>query len=498
MNPFEEAWDLVKYEPSCEECGVEITDGKQYGCEQCGRDFCEECLMDDQYGHTGFRGEVDKDHPAYDHLDGAHCGECATQIAEDAKAEAEYEAQDAEEQRRYEAEEAEMDHEAFIENLPEEQKKLYYANQISEMLGIEPPNPFSNQSFTEFTDEWKSEDAFDQAWDEIQKAILPDIDPRIISVLRPNYNLMYSDAGPIQHDIRMRVKDAIPVVEGNIDKLGKLRNRRYDQWPRVVESDYDPNDPYYADEDPERYTYDDARSGSKVIEDLLRETDPNDGNLDLFDHPEHIEQRRIARHGSGHAASWIPFQQAIAPRYLEYLLDKEKEKGGDYRVAVGTGSADLSGKVGNMNLMPGMGGQGIGPHLLGSMLETYGRIGDNTYSPEAYEMWNKLGEKMTEGGIGRRMTINRPHWGSGDRPDTVDHIIRRTNPAGDMIFQRPVFSRKGYFNEPKSWQMKGTKWSGPDAHPYSFSRIPEAGAFKGAKRRTNPSLFLSFANSLAH
>ena len=344
---------------------------------------------------------------------------------------------------------------------------------------------------------------FEEAWDEVQKAILPDIDPRIISVLRPNYNLMYSDSGPIQHDIRMRVKDAIPVVEGNIDKLGKLRNRRYDQWPRVFESDFDPNDPYYADEDPEDYSYEDARSGRTVIEDLLRETDPNReyGNLDLFDHPEHIEQRRIARHGSGDAASWIPFQQAIAPRYLEYLLDKEKEKGGDYRVAVATGSADLTGNVGNMNLMPGMGGQGIGPHLLGSMLETYGNIGDSTYSPEAYKMWNKLGEKMTEGGIGRRMTINRPHWRftrDQRRPDTVDHIIRRTNPAGDMIFQRPVFSRKGYFKEPRSWRLKGTKWQGPDAHPYSFSRIGDAEAFKGAYRKTNPSLFGTFPLELRY
>ena len=202
--------------------------------------------------------------------------------------------------------------------------------------------------------------------------------------------------------------------------------------------------------------------------------------------------------GSGDAASWIPFQQAIAPRYLEYLLNKEKEKGGDHWTAVATGSADLSGNVGNMNLMPGMGGQGIGPHLLGSMLETYGSIGDSTYSPEAYKMWNKLGEKMTEGGIGRRMTINRPSWRSGDHPDTVDHIIRRTNPAGDMIFQRPVFSRKGYYNQPPSWQMKGTKWHGPSAHPYSFDRIQSADYFKGAKRRTNPSLFGTYPLELRY
>ena len=331
---------------------------------------------------------------------------------------------------------------------------------------------------------------FEKAWDEVQKAILPDIDPRIVSVLRPNYNLMYSDSGPIQHDIRMKVKDAIPIVEENIDKLGRLRNRRYDQWPKVYESGE-----WASDEE-----YEDARSGRQVIERLLRETDP-DGQgrgLDLFDHPEHIEQRRIARHGDGDAASWIPFQQAIAPRYLEYLLDKEKEKSGDHWTAVATGSADLSGNVGNMNLMPGMGGQGIGPHLLGSMLETYGSIGDSTYSPEAYKMWNRLGEKMTEGGIGRRMTINRPSWRSGDHPDTVDHIIRRTNPAGDMIFQRPVFSRKGYYSRPPSWQMKGTKWQGPSAHPYSFDRIQSADYFKGAKRRTNPSLFGTYPLELRY
>jgi len=149
---FHTGWSILK-DDGCEECGEEIPNGKQYGCERCGRDFCEECLMNDQYGHTGFRGEIDKDHPAYDHLDGAHCGECASEIA-----------QEVEDEAQYEVGEREMEDEMQIEDLPEEEKKLHFANKISELLNIDPPNPFSQGPLSDFTDKWASEDSFDRAW----------------------------------------------------------------------------------------------------------------------------------------------------------------------------------------------------------------------------------------------------------------------------------------------------------------------------------------------
>ena len=81
---FEQGWGVVK-SVRCYECDSRIPDGLQYGCDQCGEDFCEECLVhNDQYGHTGWRGEVDSDHPAYDIISdrggGAHCGECVSEI----------------------------------------------------------------------------------------------------------------------------------------------------------------------------------------------------------------------------------------------------------------------------------------------------------------------------------------------------------------------------------------------------------------------------------
>ena len=196
----------------------------------------------------------------------------------------------------------------------------------------------------------------------------------------------------------MPVGKVIPLLEENIDRLGKLRNRRYDhQWPDV----------YSEWEEP----YEDSRSGRSTVESTLRELDrrgdsAKDSNpLGLVEFSQHLEQRRIARHGSGRPVAWTPWQQAIAPKVLEAAMRLEDAVDSDEWMTVGHGAPTLDGNVAQMSVLPGMGGQGIGSNMLGSMLQTYGRAGDNTYSPEAYAMWNKLGQKMTEGGYGRRMAI---------------------------------------------------------------------------------------------
>ena len=80
MTAFNKAWGVVKTE-TCAGCDEHIENA--YGCDRCGQPFCEECLMNDQYGFTGYRGKIDNWHPAYDYLDGAHCGECASEIAQE-------------------------------------------------------------------------------------------------------------------------------------------------------------------------------------------------------------------------------------------------------------------------------------------------------------------------------------------------------------------------------------------------------------------------------
>ena len=340
---------------------------------------------------------------------------------------------------------------------------------------------------------------FSKAWIEVKKALLPTPKGKSAHLIGPNWSSgMYSDGGPIDHTLKIPVGQGIDILQQNIERLNSLRNRRHDQWPNVRETGE-----WASDEE-----YEDPRGGRGTVESILRELgitpDDEEGwpegrhamkpdeeikHMGLFEHPHNIEQRRIARHGGGAGVKWDPWQQAVAPHVLDRALALERDQGSKTWMPVAHGTAGLSGDIGNLSLVPGMGGQGYGHHLLANMLQTYGRVGDGTYSPEAYAMWNRLGDKMTEGGHGSRMTINRPHWGDSNRPDTVDHLIRRKNPAGDMVFQRPVLSNRGYFKQPEKRMLEGGKWEGPHMHPYEFSKIPEqANRYTGASRRTNPEL----------
>ncbi len=312
---------------------------------------------------------------------------------------------------------------------------------------------------------------FDQLWDLIKAdPILQETPESLIQLIRPNMNLGYSDAGVLQHEYKMPVGKVIPILEENIDRLGKLRNRRHDQWPDVYSE--------WEDE-----PYEDSRSGRSTVEGTLREMkqDRFSTPLGLTEFPQHLEQRRITRHGSGRPVAWTPWQQALAPEVLEAAIRHEAANDSKEWMTVGHGAPTLDGNVAQMSVLPGMGGQGIGSHMLGTMAQTYGRAGDDTYSPEAYGMWNKLGRKMTEGGYGRRMAINRKPWRDNGKWDT-DHVIRRKNQEGDMIYQRPVMGGS-YFEEPSKWQLKGTKWGAPQMHPYRFEQIHRR---KGDK--TNPEL----------
>jgi len=308
------------------------------------------------------------------------------------------------------------------------------------------------------------DDPFDFIWDAAILKIDPILNQRpedLVQVIRPNWNLMYSDAGPLTHDFKMPVGKVIPIVEENIDRLGKLRNRRHDQWPPVFDK-YAPNDPYQ-----------DSRSGRGTVEETMAEimADKDDGGMGLFEFPHHIEQRRIARHGHGGTVRHTPWEQALAPLLRDQLVSFEQENDPKEWVTVASGEPELDGSVSQMSVLPGLGRRGIGINALGGMLQTYGRAGDGTYSPEAYSMWNKLGQKMTEGGYGRRMVVDRPpYWEGGER--TKDYIIRRKNQAGDMIYQRPVMNTKGgNYTTPPKWRIQGTKWGSPSMHPYEFDRI---------------------------
>lgn len=108
---FRLAWDrvccgkILKYDedPECESCADPIPDGKQYGCEQCGSDICEDCMSSDAGGgfdHPGYRGEIDSGHPIENHpafTGGAYCAECASDMVSDGSLDDDYGEEDDEE-----------------------------------------------------------------------------------------------------------------------------------------------------------------------------------------------------------------------------------------------------------------------------------------------------------------------------------------------------------------------------------------------------------------
>jgi len=89
---FRIAWDsavmgkILKYDedPKCSYCHDPIPDGKQYGCEQCGQDVCESCMIEEGgYNNPGYRGEIDSGHPIENHPEftgGAYCVQCVSDM----------------------------------------------------------------------------------------------------------------------------------------------------------------------------------------------------------------------------------------------------------------------------------------------------------------------------------------------------------------------------------------------------------------------------------
>ena len=87
MSSFDRAWKIAKNDVvECDSCGDGMADGDQYNCDECGYEFCEDCMVsDDQYGLVGYRGPIDYEHPMDEEITdrghGAVCPECASQMA---------------------------------------------------------------------------------------------------------------------------------------------------------------------------------------------------------------------------------------------------------------------------------------------------------------------------------------------------------------------------------------------------------------------------------
>ena len=283
--------------------------------------------------------------------------------------------------------------------------------------------------------------AFDRAWD-VLKALLPDLPFESAMVIGPSLG-MRADPGDMDFTTKVRVKDAIPMVEQNID-------RRADEtlpWKRMS-----------------------TNRKARGVRDILNElAHPRIGDEDmgLFQFPHNIENRRIARN-MGYPTQWDPWEKVLAPEVLNRLLAMEQQDKAQEWISTGWGMATPHGQVRNMSLIPGFSGQGMGQHILGSMVQNTGSAGDSLVSSDARNLMDTMGRKMTAGGTGNRFVVNH---GFGT-PEYRDYVVQRVNPAGDMFYNRPIEGTKGgLWRTPQKWQLEGNFYNSPSMHPYQYERL---------------------------
>ena len=172
MTAFDKAWGVAKFEDEdsgdlhCDKCDSVIENGKQYGCDRCGEDVCEDCMLDDQHGYMGYRGTIDDDvHPAYeDNPMVAWCPECGTEaIAEWEDEEKERMEEEAEEEALRQLEEVSIrnDQKELDRKLSEQP---FFGDNRGKMLGQDESPHFHSKFHPDWQDKMKSKDSFELAW----------------------------------------------------------------------------------------------------------------------------------------------------------------------------------------------------------------------------------------------------------------------------------------------------------------------------------------------
>lgn len=279
--------------------------------------------------------------------------------------------------------------------------------------------------------------AFDRAW-LIVKAVLPDLD------LGGEYQIdssprfgMHSKPGDMEYNLYTMPGTAMDIL-----------------------------DDFYSDEDWKSAAPYDVIG----IDNRIREFERNPG---LFDNPLNVAQRQNARH-QGDAHPYSVFSSAmtdednnLVQRWLEGLEDE----GAPANLA--QAHVSPSGQVKNMFLNPGFERRGIGQHMLGAILQDTGRVGDDDYSVEGYQLWNRLGEKLTSGGDLSIHDFNDLAVSDKDYANWWKNrsIIDRVK--GDFRFSRPTY---GLTDNPVQGYTRrgddGPMHVAPSPHPYQFNQLP--------------------------
>ena len=319
---------------------------------------------------------------------------------------------------------------------------------------------------------------FDTAWD-IVKALLPDLNFDVETQRILGYN-PYS-RNTFTQEIRAEPEVARELLENlNIDypEMSAADMKRYGNQKRAWDKELGTG----------------------------RSWNNDNNNYQLFQFPHHILERMTGRHDRSMTMPWNVFQryatqpidennnydwdsdESMMSRYID-----EMERRGN---SVVLGSADYdtkNKKLARMLVNPGFTGQGIGQHLLGSILQDYGRMTDTQFSPEGRKLFMGLGNKLTAGDEVQTRAIPivsdfsdkedfyTRNYGNKGLIERILGDIRFTQPYGydEDLLGLDDMDMGYWMGEEGNPQGLGS-WNPPNPYPFGYSQI------YGGEKAVNP------------
>tara|TARA_R110000823_G_scaffold21375_4_gene64636 strand:+ start:1329 stop:2360 length:1032 start_codon:yes stop_codon:yes gene_type:complete len=215
--------------------------------------------------------------------------------------------------------------------------------------------------------------AFETAW-ELLKAILPDLpytEDEMNTFRGRSYN-MYADRNAKKYEMGLSPDVARRLVAARREMLENEGNMNYfDSLPRT-------------------------KGLPQLMSEFSRQPD-------LFNHPTNVLSRIGSRHGNNPPVPFNTFEQAMLSddnKEEHSVMDSyiDQAENADSFVTAGSGAINPDGKIDEIMMNPGFGGQGFGQHMLGAMLQDTGVVGDNSFSPSGRSLMQSLGHKLTRGG----------------------------------------------------------------------------------------------------
>jgi len=290
--------------------------------------------------------------------------------------------------------------------------------------------------------------AFDRAW-AIVKAELPDLDFNAEVISRPSWS-PYAKQGDLDYHFTVDPHVGLEL---------------FDEFDRYnLDDDWKTTAPY----------------NKITLPKVMREFSQKPS---ILSYPLNVAQRQNARH-QGKPIPYSVFTSAMTDedegqspvrRWLEELENEGS------RASLAAAHTSPKGDVANIFLNPGFGGRGIGQHLLGSILQDTGLVGDNQFSIEGYDLWNSLGGKLTSGGDLTIHDFNKlPGMGGNEWSEYYRDKSMVDRTKGDFRFTRPTepkvddFGGRMFVRDP-DYMSEGDEpfeYSPPTAFPHQYDRLP--------------------------